>query len=134
MSRDSGINHKDTEGLRLDLQHYRCRAAVGEVVEGNHRRVLGQNRSDDLPLHADTAAMDDAHFPKPALDGLIQVLFNDDLDFSRLKRMQVDEVFNRILVHSIQYNHALRGGTDRSPVKEAAKRCTYGRPAGGPDV
>jgi tRNA-2-methylthio-N6-dimethylallyladenosine synthase len=63
-----------------------------------------QNRSHDFPLHTDTSAVDDPDFAKATLDGLIEILLHDDLDFSRLKRVQVDGVFDRKLVHSIQYN------------------------------
>src|SRR6185503_8098935 len=59
---------------------------------------------DDLALHADAAAVDDADLAKAALDRLIKILFHDNPDFLRLKRVQVDGVFDRNLVHSIQYN------------------------------
>ena len=62
---------------------------------------------DDLALHADAAAVDDADLAEAPLDGLIKVLFNDNPDFLRLKRVQVDGVFDRNLVHSIQYNRRL---------------------------
>src|SRR5262245_30726202 len=75
--------------------------------------------------------MDDPDFPKPALDGLIQVLFNDDLDFFRLKRVQVDGVFDRNLVHSIQYNHAYVGEpADRPFWRPRSGVLTVGRPVG----
>ena len=40
------------------------------------------SRSDDLPLHADAAAVDDADLAKTPLDGLIQILLSSQLDFS----------------------------------------------------
>src|SRR5215831_1383571 len=63
-----------------------------------------QNRSHDFPLHADTSAVDNPDLAKATLNGLIEILFHDNLDFPRLKRVQVDGVFDRKLVHSIQYN------------------------------
>ena len=63
-----------------------------------------QNRSHDFPLHADTSAVDNPDLAKATLNGLIEILLHDNLDFSRLKRVQVDRVFDRKLVHSIQYN------------------------------
>ena len=61
----------------------------------------------DFALYADAAAMDNANLTKAALDGLIEVLFHHDLNLSRLKGVQIDRVFDRNLVHSIQYNHLL---------------------------
>jgi len=63
-----------------------------------------QNRSHDFPLHADTSAVDNPDLAKATLNGLIEILLHDNLDFSRLKRVQIDGVFDRKLVHSIQYN------------------------------
>ena len=69
--------------------------------------MLFQNRLNDFALHADSPAVDDANFTKAALDGLIKVLLNHDLNLPRLESMQIDRVFDRNLVHSIQYNHVL---------------------------
>src|SRR5712671_6357007 len=66
--------------------------------------MLFQHGMDDLALHADAAPVDDANLAKASPDGLVQVFFNDDLDFPRLKGVKVDGVFDRNLVHSIQYN------------------------------
>jgi tRNA-2-methylthio-N6-dimethylallyladenosine synthase len=55
-------------------------------------------------LHSDTAAVNDADLTKASLDRLIKVFLDYNLDFPRLERMQVDGVFDRNLVHSIQYN------------------------------
>jgi tRNA-2-methylthio-N6-dimethylallyladenosine synthase len=63
-----------------------------------------QNRSYDFPLHADTSAVDDSDLAKATLNSLIEIFLHDNLDFSRLKRVKVDGVFDRKLVHSIQYN------------------------------
>ena len=63
-----------------------------------------QNRSNDLALHANAAAVDDADFPESALDGLVEVFLHYNPDFGGLERVQVDAVFDRNLVHSIQYN------------------------------
>jgi tRNA-2-methylthio-N6-dimethylallyladenosine synthase len=81
-----------------------CRASVGSVAETSHIRMLLQDRSDHFSLHADSAAVDDSDLSKPALDGLIKIFFNDNSNFARLERVQVDGVFDRNLVHSIQYN------------------------------
>lgn len=48
--------------------------------------------------------MDNANFTEAPLDGLIKILFDDYPDLLRAKRMQVDGVFDRNLVHSIKYN------------------------------
>jgi tRNA-2-methylthio-N6-dimethylallyladenosine synthase len=62
---------------------------------------------DDLALHAHTAAVNDADLPKSALHRLIEVFFNHNPDFPGLKRVQVDGVFDRNLMHSLQYNGPL---------------------------
>jgi tRNA-2-methylthio-N6-dimethylallyladenosine synthase len=69
--------------------------------------VFLENGSDDLALHADAAAVDDADLPKAALDGLVKILLDHNLDFPRLECVQIDGVFDRNLVHSIQYNRGL---------------------------
>jgi hypothetical protein len=51
--------------------------------------MLLQHRVDDLALEADAAAVDDADFTESPLNGLIQILFHDNLDFSRLERVEV---------------------------------------------
>jgi tRNA-2-methylthio-N6-dimethylallyladenosine synthase len=63
-----------------------------------------QNRSHNLALHANSSAVDDTNLSKSALDGLEQVLFDNDRNFAGLKRVQVDGIFDRNLMHSIQYN------------------------------
>src|SRR5262252_7540777 len=67
--------------------------------------MFRQNRPDDLALHADTSAMDNTDLAKAPQDGLIEVFLHNNLDVAWLKRMQVQGVFDRNLVHSIQYNH-----------------------------
>jgi len=66
--------------------------------------MLGQDRPYDLALHADATAVNDADLAKPALNGLIQIFLDHDMDFLRLKRVQVDGVFDRNFVHALQYN------------------------------
>ena len=58
----------------------------------------------DFALHSDSPAMDDPDLGKPPPDSLIKVLLHNDLDFLRLEGMEVDRVFDRYLMHSIQYN------------------------------
>jgi len=48
--------------------------------------------------------VNDPDLSKATLDGLVKILRHYDLDLARLKRVQVDGVFNRNLMHSIQYN------------------------------
>jgi len=55
-------------------------------------------------LNPDTPAVNYANLPKTAPDGLVKVLLDDNRNFPGLKCMQVDGVFDRNLVHSIQYN------------------------------
>lgn len=73
-------------------------------MEGDDRRVLGEDGSHDFALHTDAAAVNDTDLAKPALGGLVQIFLHDDMDLCRLKRMQVDGVFDRNFVHPIQYN------------------------------
>ena len=73
-------------------------------METGDLRVLFQNRLDNLSLNPDPAAMDDPDLPKSLFHCLIEVFFDDNPDFSRLKRVQVNGVLNPDLVHSIQYN------------------------------
>ena len=56
-----------------------------------------------LALDSDPPAMDDADLVEASLDGLIKVFLYNDLNLARLKCMQVERVFDRNLVHSIQY-------------------------------
>jgi len=63
--------------------------------------MLLQHRAHDLALHSHTPAVDDANLSKTALDGLIKVLFHHNLDFTRLKCMEIDGVFNRNVMHSL---------------------------------
>jgi hypothetical protein len=62
---------------------------------------------DDLALDSDATTVDDSNLAKPALDGLIQIFFNDNWNFPWLECVEVDGVFDRNLVHSIQYNQRL---------------------------
>src|SRR5215510_14877891 len=48
--------------------------------------------------------MDESDLAEASLDGLIEILLNDDPDLLRLERVQVDGVFDRNLMHSIKYN------------------------------
>src|SRR5262245_17816364 len=66
--------------------------------------MLREDRVDDLPLHTDSPAMNDPDLAKPTLDALIQIFLNHTLHFARLKRVQVDGIFNRNLVHGLKYN------------------------------
>ena len=76
-------------------------------METGYLRVFFQNRMDNLSLNSYPPAMDYPDFPKPPFHGLIEVFLHHDLDFSRLKSVQIDRVLNRDLVHSIQYNGPL---------------------------
>jgi tRNA-2-methylthio-N6-dimethylallyladenosine synthase len=51
--------------------------------------------------------VDNPDLAEPALDGLIKVFLHNDPDLLRLKRVQVDGVFDRNLMHPIQYNSHL---------------------------
>jgi hypothetical protein len=54
----------------------------------------------DLALDAHAAAVDDADLRKPALDGLIEVFLEHNMDLPGLKAMQVDGVLDRDVVHA----------------------------------
>ena len=69
--------------------------------------MLPQNRLNDFPLYADAASVNDADLAEAALDGLIEVFLYNNTYFARLKGVQVNGVFYRNLVHSIQYNRRL---------------------------
>ena len=62
--------------------------------------MLLQRRVHDFALHADAAAVDDPDLTKASLNRLIQVLFDHNPDFPRLESVQIDEVFDRNLVHN----------------------------------
>jgi len=61
--------------------------------------MLVQDRPDDLPLHADPAAVDDPDLAKTSLHCLKQVFLNDDFNFLWLEGVQIDRVFDRKLMH-----------------------------------
>ena len=69
--------------------------------------LLSQNRMNDFALHPGAAAMDDPDFAETPLDSLIKVFLDHDSDFPRLECVKVNGVFDRNLVHSIQYNRGL---------------------------
>jgi hypothetical protein len=54
---------------------------------------------DDFPLNAGAAAVDDAYLAKALQEGLIEILFDHDVDFARLKAVQVDGILDRHVVH-----------------------------------
>ena len=62
--------------------------------------MFRQERVDDLALHPDAAAMDDANLAKTFLHRLIQIFLHDDMNLLRLERMQVDGILDRDVVHS----------------------------------
>ena len=76
-------------------------------MEAGYLRVFFQNGLDNLSLNPDPAAMDDPNLPKSPFHSLIEVFLDDNPDFPRLKRVKIDGVLNRDLVHSIQYNGRL---------------------------
>src|SRR5436853_1354027 len=66
--------------------------------------MLLQHGVYDLALHANATPVNDANLVEAPPNGLVQVLFHHNLDFPGLKRVKIDGVFDRNLVHSIQYN------------------------------
>ena len=83
----------------FSVENDQRRAAVGFVAEGNDRRMLLQQRLDDLALHANSPAVDDADLVKASLHRLIEVFLDDNVDLFRLKRMEVDGIFDWDVVH-----------------------------------
>lgn len=69
--------------------------------------MLFEDRSDDFTLDADSPAVDDPNLGIAPPDRLIQILLDDDGDFLRLERVEVDRVLDRNLVHPIKYNDSL---------------------------
>ena len=65
--------------------------------------------------------MDDSNLLKPALDGLIQIFLDDNLDLPRLKRVEVDGIFNRKLVHGLKYNRPVMWGDRPLPLQGGPK-------------
>ena len=61
--------------------------------------MLLQNPAHDFPLYPDPAAMNDADLAKPALDGLVEVFLDDDMDLFRLESVEVNGVLDRDVVH-----------------------------------
>ena len=81
------------------MENDQRRAAIRFVAERNYRRVLLQQRVDDLALHPDTPPMDDANLTKTSLHRLIQIFFHYDVDFLRLERVQVNGILDWDVVH-----------------------------------
>ncbi len=54
----------------------------------------------DLPLHADTASVNDPYLTKSALDGLIKVFLDNNMDLFRLKSVKVDGILDWDVVHT----------------------------------
>jgi hypothetical protein len=52
--------------------------------------MLPQNRLDDLPLHSNPSAVNDPDFAEAALDGLVKVFLDNNLNLTRLKRVQIE--------------------------------------------
>jgi tRNA-2-methylthio-N6-dimethylallyladenosine synthase len=66
-----------------------------------------EDRADDFTLNADAPAMNNPDFRVSALHRLEQVFLDQNCDFARLERVEVDRIADRNLVHSIQYNDLL---------------------------
>jgi hypothetical protein len=62
--------------------------------------MLFEEGMDDLALDPNTAAVDDAHFPKTFLHRLIQVFLDNDMDLVWLEGMKVDGILDRDVVHT----------------------------------
>ena len=54
---------------------------------------------DDFALYADTPAMDDPDFQVSTPHRLIQVFLDDNRNFARLERVEVDGIADRNLMH-----------------------------------
>ena len=54
---------------------------------------------DDLALHAGAPTVDDPDLSKAALNRLIEILLDNNMDLSWLKGVQVDGVFDWDVVH-----------------------------------
>jgi len=64
-------------------------------------RVLAQEGMDNFALHADPTAVNNADFPETFLDGLLEVLFDDNPYLLWLKRVEIDAVFDRYAMHQL---------------------------------
>lgn len=99
-----------------DAQRRDRRSPVGQVVELQHVAVLPQHRLDDLPLDADSPAVDDPDLSKSFSNGLIEVFLDDGLDLAGLERVEVDRVLDGEVVgrfgHREHFN-SRSGGCDR---------------------
>ena len=76
-------------------------------MESGDFGVFFENRLDNLSLNTYSTAMDDPDLSKPPFQGLVEIFLHHDLDFSRLKSVQINRVLDRDLVHSVQYNGRL---------------------------
>src|SRR5262249_2487141 len=56
------------------------RTTIRTVAERYNAGVFLENRPHDFALNADPTPMDDTNLPKPALDSLKQILFQDNPD------------------------------------------------------
>ena len=58
-----------------------------------------KNRLDNLALHADAAAVDDANLAKTLFNRLIKIFLDHDMDFLRLEGMEVYGILDWDVVH-----------------------------------
>ncbi len=64
--------------------------------------MFSQNRLNDLALHADASAMNNADLVEATPDGLVKVFLKDDVDLFRLECVEIDGVLDGYLVHDFE--------------------------------
>jgi len=75
----------------------------------------------DFALHADAAAVDEPDLTKASPNRLIQVLFDHNPDFPWLESVQIDEVFDRNLVHDCRGGLSLEAARYRACASRTAR-------------
>jgi hypothetical protein len=70
------------------------RTTIPLIPKGKHSVVPFKNGMDNAPLHANSTAVNNAHFAISLQNRLVQVFLNQVRNFTRLKRMEIDGILN----------------------------------------
>lgn len=61
--------------------------------------MLSQDRVDDLALHTNAAAVNNADLTEAMPDSLVKVFLEQDVDLLRLECVEIDGILDGYLVH-----------------------------------
>lgn len=64
----------------------------GSIAERGDKRGSGENGTDDLALHSDAAAVDDAEGPVSETVGFVEVLFDYRLDVPGRDAVEIEDI------------------------------------------